>query len=469
MPLPQLIGRQREVVYLPASGHTVVLGTAGSGKTAMAIYRAAYLARDLTPDGQRVLLVTFNKTLTKYLRAWAGPDLPGSVDVETYHHFGLGYLGNITGQYINVLNSKEQKRHYIREALENTRTDLGDHEVLHISLDQVINEFEWISKIGVQSQQDYEEIERYGGSVSRIQQNDRTILYHAYERYRQIRNDHGYQYDWDDIALGVINQFSTDRSLRRYHHIVIDEGQDFSSSMLCSLVSAVPQNGSITFFGDIAQQIYGSRVSWRTAGLNIGQPWVFRENYRNSRQIARLGIAITNMPYYQGVADIVQPREPRADGPLPVLALCQSSDHEIEECTRLAIRQSRTQTVAIISRDRSSEARFRGALQQQGIIPTRLHRDMAAWTFSPGIYLGTYHSAKGLEFDTVILPFCSQGIFPSPTRTVEVGDENEAISDEGKLLYVGVTRAKNNLILTFSGQISPLLPSDPTLFNKVTL
>jgi len=39
-PVPQ--GRQREVVYLPEHGHTVVLGTAGSGKTTMAILRANY-------------------------------------------------------------------------------------------------------------------------------------------------------------------------------------------------------------------------------------------------------------------------------------------------------------------------------------------------------------------------------------------------------------------------------------------
>lgn len=43
MPLPTPIGRQKEVLYLPAKGHVAVLGTAGSGKTTLAILRSAYL------------------------------------------------------------------------------------------------------------------------------------------------------------------------------------------------------------------------------------------------------------------------------------------------------------------------------------------------------------------------------------------------------------------------------------------
>ena len=80
-PVPQ--GRQREVVYLPEHGHTVVLGTAGSGKTTMAILRANYLA-ELSRDGtDRVLLVTFTPTtlLNEVPREGAfsgGRDTPGA-------------------------------------------------------------------------------------------------------------------------------------------------------------------------------------------------------------------------------------------------------------------------------------------------------------------------------------------------------------------------------------------------------
>src|SRR5207237_3073068 len=68
MPLPKPIGRQKEVLYLPARGHVAVLGTAGSGKTTLAILRAAYLAEDTTDHGGPTLLLTFNVALVTYLR-----------------------------------------------------------------------------------------------------------------------------------------------------------------------------------------------------------------------------------------------------------------------------------------------------------------------------------------------------------------------------------------------------------------
>jgi len=56
--LPKPIGRQREVVYLPAQGHQVILGTAGSGKTSMAVLRAALLSNANFPGSGKTLLVT---------------------------------------------------------------------------------------------------------------------------------------------------------------------------------------------------------------------------------------------------------------------------------------------------------------------------------------------------------------------------------------------------------------------------
>ena len=70
--LPRPIGRQREVLYLPADGHTVVLGTAGSGKTTLAILRSLYLADPSTDHGGRTLLVTFNRCLVTYMNHLAG-------------------------------------------------------------------------------------------------------------------------------------------------------------------------------------------------------------------------------------------------------------------------------------------------------------------------------------------------------------------------------------------------------------
>ncbi len=184
MSLPKPIGRQKEVLYLPAQGHIAVLGTAGSGKTILAILRAAYLANRKIDHHGKTLLITFNSVLVSYLKHLQ-EDSIADVVVENYHKFARGYLGC---------------------------------------------------------------------------------------RYR--------------------------------HVVVIDEGQDFSPEMIRSLAKAIPADGSLTFFGDVAQQIYGHRISWREAGLDI-KVWEFKENYRNTQQIAKLGPEIANMPYFRGLPDIV--------------------------------------------------------------------------------------------------------------------------------------------------------------------
>ncbi len=94
MSLPEPKGRQHEIVNLPEQGHTVVLGTAGSGKTTMAILRANYLA---TLTHQNVLLVTFNRALVTYLKVPAiQQQLSPLVCVENYHLFACGYLTRVT-------------------------------------------------------------------------------------------------------------------------------------------------------------------------------------------------------------------------------------------------------------------------------------------------------------------------------------------------------------------------------------
>ncbi|MGH3780481.1 MAG: UvrD-helicase domain-containing protein [Pseudonocardiaceae bacterium] len=90
LPTPQ--GHQRDVVYLAACGHQVVLGTAGTGKTVMAIHRAAHLADPRTQNYGSTLLLTYNNSLVTYLRHLAD-QLPG-VTIETYGRFARGYLAS---------------------------------------------------------------------------------------------------------------------------------------------------------------------------------------------------------------------------------------------------------------------------------------------------------------------------------------------------------------------------------------
>ncbi len=67
-----------------------------------------------------------------------------------------------------------------------------------------------------------------------------------------------------------------------------------------------------------------------------------------------------------------------------------------------------------------------------------------------GITLATLHAAKGLEWDAVFLAGLSEGLMP-----ISLAETDEAVAEERRLLYVGVTRARVNLELSFSRSRTP--------------
>ena len=466
--LPRPVGRQREVLYLPADGHIVVLGTAGSGKTTLAILRSLYLSEPNTAHGGRTLLVTFNRCLVTYMNHLAGA-VQQPVDVRNYHHFARGYLGSRNKMPWHSICTPEERLNFI-EAAVNARNTGVRSATLNRPREFFDEEFQWIQRHGIGSEQEYVDAERTGRST-RVRRAERTAVFNLYTRYLERRAQGGRLYDWDDLASAVRRELADDGGERLYRHVVIDEGQDFSPEMLRSLAAAIPRDGSLTFFGDIAQQIYGHRMSWRNAGLNAPKIWRFQENYRNTKQIARLALVLAAMPHFPDDPDLVEPTAPVADGPRPMLVQRPSESAECELVVSRATDLARTGTVAVLLRTREEEARphvarLLGAVRKS--LPrgtTRLHRELGTWPTGPGLFYGTYHAAKGLEFDTVFMPFLSDEHWPHPPDVKILGRGEAAVRDS-RLLYVGVTRARSTLVLTHTGQPTALLPTAAGLYQS---
>lgn len=466
--LPQPKGDQIKVLCLPEVGHYVVLGTAGSGKTTLAIQRAAYLAKRTKTD-HRVLLVTFNKSLVTYLNAISEGSL-SKVDVHHYHKFAKGYLSNagILGKYGDIVNNDYRKFELIKKAIDEVIEEKGKNSTLSRAPEVFKEEVSWMQKMGITTLHEYINAERIGRAGTRINKDKRKYFFYVYEKYLEIRGRYEYRYDWDDIAYAVKERLENDKSERMYKHIIIDEGQDLSPVMLRSLTLAIPEDGSITFFGDVAQQIYGGRISWRNAGLNVktNEIWKFDQNYRNSKEIAKLAIAISKLPCFDKNVDLVTPKHPVASGPKPVLIQFDHETKEINWVVDNAPKLAKTQTVGILVRTRDIVRKIISKLNYRDISCQELHGNMSRWESSPGISVGTYHSAKGLEFDTVLIPYCSKSRIPDQERLKALEDDKEVLSEESKLIYVAVTRARRGLILTYTGEITEVVPIDDSLYNK---
>lgn len=450
------IGKQKEVMALPAEGHTVVLGTAGSGKTTIALLRAKHLAN--IPNGGRVLLVTFNGALVEYMRG-VGDSQSTQLAVENYHKFARGYL-NSRGKMPkwNGIFEPEEKAKCIGQAVETLKAQYPAESTFRRSTEFFVDEITFIERFGFADLVSYNEAERIGRAFANIKRENRRWIFEAYLKYRELREEQGRKYDWDDLAFYVYRELQADRNTRRYTHVIVDEGQDFSPMMIRSLIAAVADGGSFSFFGDVAQQIYGSRLSWRDSGIKIDKIWRFDVNYRNPAAVINFAKDITASRYWRQDGDMVMATAQIAEGPKPILVKFPDRQHEMDWVADMAIKTGKTSSTVIICRNRADIDSYMFVLSRKGCGAVEIKNDTPGFAHMKQVYLATYHAAKGLEFDYVFIPYLSDDKLPDPETVANALSRDEAYADEIKLLYVAVTRSRYGLYMSYSGTLSPLFP-----------
>jgi len=463
MPLPTPQGEQSDVLYLPSDRNIVVFGSAGSGKTTLALLRAAYLANLSTPNNGLTLLVTFNVALVTYLKHLSSDSAEfTNVHIRNYHHFARGILNSMGVNMSNTIAQGKAQRDLVANAV--TAVSVKDSSAVFKRVPEFFEEeFKWIAQNGIKTEADYLSKQRTGRGDSRLARQDRPRVFKAYEKYLASFAAGGHLFDWNTIATAVRNSLreKADDFEPLYKHVVIDEGQDFSPEMLRSLSESLQPGGTVNFFADVAQQIYGHRMSWNDAGIANPIKKEFRNNYRNTREIASLALALSAMPTFGHKKDeLVAPISPKAAGSPPSLVRIKKGESEIAWVIA-QVNRPQTRSVAILFRNRSHDDEIQAALSKS----VRLHRDMKQWQIGEVVYYGTIHAAKGLEFDTVIIPYCGDvDVKADPSYTTFESDE--ANSNVSKLLYVGITRARRLLILTYTGNLTSLLPAGSALYGS---
>lgn len=450
-------GKQIEILGLPTKGHFVILGTAGSGKTTIALLRALNLAN--LPRKENVLLVTFNKALVEYIKDL--DNCPDNLTVEHYHKFARGYLGfrnKIPSR--NGIIKKEEREVLIDQAVKHYKDCYPAESTFMRNNSFYYDEIKFIEEFGCDTKEKYLEIERTGRSNANLKKEKRPLIYDIYTMYLQLREKKNKCYDWYDVALYVCKELEKDNTSRMYKHIVVDEGQDFSPMMLKSLVKAIPSDGSFTFFGDVAQQIYGNRVSWRYSGVNISKIWQFDINYRNPKTISDFSKELTKSKYWKKNEYMVECQMTYAEGPKPVLIKFSNIDKERDWVVNRSIKESKNSSVVIICRNRNDINDYKLRLSNKGCSAIVINGDTVEFGDKKRVYLSTYHSVKGLEFYNVFIPGLSEDKLPEPKLIENVEDLSEVYSDELKLLYVAVTRSKYGLYMSYSGKLTKLIPNN---------
>lgn len=460
---------QEKVVRKEYDGPAQLSGVSGSGKTCVLVRRAVRLAAN---DGARVLILTLNRSLagllSKLVAASADDAERERIDVVSFFDLARNLLIELEPASENSLEESTWKlaehvdevfREYFRRWLHNE-----DAQVMETLLRQLTargvspetylrEEFDWIrSAVPPTLREQYLGMERLGRRVPILEDRRRDVLAGLVGWERKMEQVGVVDY----LALTNALIGKMDGMKARYDHVLIDEAQDFGTTELSIVRKLVaPKSNDIFLCGDIAQTVLPKHRSLAAAGIAVGARDRILQNYRNSREILRAAHAllINNLDenlFEEDGLELLDPKFANFSGPAP-LALCAD---DLEQEIAYARTYARTRldagvkSVCIVIAGHTARDVHAFAGECGGESLNGLYDPLE----SPLVF-SDLEQTKGYEFETLIVVNCRNGVLPA------TGAPEEEAFRQGCKLYVAMTRARRELVLSFSGEASPWLAS----------
>ena len=441
---------QRQWVERDYTGPARVSGSAGTGKTIVALHRAAYLAH--THPDARILLTTFSDTLasalhTKLKRLLGNePRLTERIDVHSIDAIGLRLYKAHIGQ-VTIAS-----RDIVRELLNDAASKVGSHK---FGLYFLLTEWEQIVDAWqLKNWEEYRDVARLGRKT-RLPEAQRVLLWAIFERVRAGLQEHKL-ITHPELFTALATKLSKDKSVV-FDFTVVDEAQDISVAHLRFFAAlGGGQPNALFFAGDLGQRIFQQPFSWKSLGVDIrGRSRTLRVNYRTSHQIRTQADRLLG----PAVIDIDGNSEDRSDtvsvfnGPPPVIHTFKDEDEEIKAVGNWIGEQAKAGVLphefGVFVRSAAQLDRAQAAVKAAGLSFKIL--DEHVETLSGHVSICTMHLAKGLEFRAVVVMACDDEIIPLQERIETVGDDadlQEVYDTERHLLYVACTRARDHLLVT---------------------
>jgi len=316
---------QRSLVERDYRGPVRVGGSAGTGKTVVAVHRAVFLARQ-NPDA-RVLLTTFSDALAHALKTMLRrlignePRLGERIDVYSMNATGRRIYERIVGPL--KLASRETIVQTLRDATAATPGNTFSERFVLTEWEQVVDAWQ------VTSWEAYRDVPRLGRKT-RLPEKARIVLWSIFEKAQDDLRNRG--------LLTYAGMFThlADKIAQSKHpafeYAVIDESQDVSIPELRFFAALGSNRPNALFFaGDIGQQSFESPFSWKSVGVDVrGRSFTLRINYRTSHQIRAQADRLLG-PELSDVDGITEKRRGTTstfNGPPPTILIAATDDDE---------------------------------------------------------------------------------------------------------------------------------------------
>ncbi|KKJ78007.1 hypothetical protein WH95_06275 [Kiloniella litopenaei] len=465
---------QEALVHEHFTGSAMLSGVSGSGKTCIAVKRALKLSNDNTDN--KVLLVTLNRSLAHLIKMML---IQATIDKEEINNIKVCSFFELC-QELLIEYEPENKRIYsdvswkLEEHIDEIFREYyrcwsnnKSAEILlpiHASLtakglsaeDYLREEFDWIrSAIPKSDRSKYIRIDREGRKYP-ILEHRRQLILKGLDSWEKKMTAIGV-IDY----LGLTTQLSNhlDKISSRYEHIIIDEAQDFGTTELSIIKNlSIPGENDIFMCGDIAQHVLPKHRSLKIAGINTqSRQRTITKNYRNTRQILKAAYSVLEQnldeeQFNSHDLEILDPDFANRSSNEPLVLEASNLTKEFAYAFFLVehhieVNPNHTCCIAVAGFSQREIEQY-GALRDipvlQGLHSPEKHP----------LVLSDLEQTKGYEFNLMIILNCCDKVLP-PTNMPE-----EESFREGCKLYVAMTRARDELYLSFHGEPSKWLSRD---------
>ena len=445
---------QRRIVDRTYNGPARVTGSAGTGKTVVALHRVSRILQS-DPDA-KVLLTTFSRPLATDLKFKLGllfgerHILRTRVDVGAFEDVAAELYAQINGTKPNLVSDDHIRLLLARGAEE---ADLAEvtPQFLNSEWKHVIDAWQ------IDSADAYGAVPRMGRQ-NRLGPKQRQRLWDVFGKVRQWLIERGSM-----TRAGMFSVMAAHyrgRDAKPFTHIVVDESQDLGVAELRFIASIAPARPDALFFaGDLGQRIFQHPFSWKSLGVDVrGRSSTLKVNYRTSHQIRRAADRLLpgSVRDVDGIEDVRAGTISVFDGPEPEIIIATDPKQEgamIANLLKSALAEGILPgEIGIFVRSSAELVRARSAANAAGL-QSRNFVDREPGDTDTAL-IGTMHLAKGLEFPMVVLMACDDDVLPLADRVNSVADAfelDEIIATERQLFYVAATRARDRLVVSAAG------------------